>query len=160
MPDTKAKIAYDARIAYKVGIKLNRKTDAAIIKALEAAPNKQALIKEALRAYAIPSSWTGTWPDSPQCPSCGGKVDDEIVYMLNERELPSYCPYCGKNLTGTEREEKRTVKNYKVKTEYLDSWLAHGDSADEVIVDEDEINRLAREWGVTVDELMEQVEEI
>lgn len=52
------------------------------------------------------------------------------------------------------------MKQYKVKPEYLDNWLAHGDSSDEVIVDENEINRLAREWGMTVDELMEQVEEI
>lgn len=158
MPDTKSKIAYDSRTAYKVGIKLNRNTDADLIAALDAAPNKQALIKEALRAYAIPSSWAGSWPAGPQCPCCGGEVDDEIIYMLDGRTLPSFCPYCGKNLS--EREEKRTVKKYKVKTEYLDSWLAHGDSADEVIVDEDEINRLAREWGVTVDKLMEQVEEI
>lgn len=51
MPDTKSKLAYDARTAYKVGLKLNRNTDADIIAALDAAPNKQALIKEALRAY-------------------------------------------------------------------------------------------------------------
>lgn len=51
MPDTKSKIDYDARTAYKVGIKLNRNTDADILAALDAAPNKQALIKEALRAY-------------------------------------------------------------------------------------------------------------
>lgn len=51
MPDAKSKIDYDARTAYKVGIKLNRKTDADIIAVLDAAPNKQALIKEALRAY-------------------------------------------------------------------------------------------------------------
>ena len=51
MPDAKSKIEYDARTAYKVGCKFNRNTDADIIAALEAAPNKQALIKEALRAY-------------------------------------------------------------------------------------------------------------
>ncbi len=45
----KAQARYDAKTAYKVGLKLNRKTDADIIEALEAAPNKQALIKEALR---------------------------------------------------------------------------------------------------------------
>ena len=95
----KAQARYDAKMAYKLGLKLNRKTDADIIAVLEAAPNKQALIKKALRAYAIPSSWAGTWPGSPECPACGGKVDDEIIYMLDERELPSYCPYCGKNLT-------------------------------------------------------------
>lgn len=52
-----------------------------------------------------------------------------------------------------------TMKQYRVKPEYLDNWLAHGDSADEVIVDENEINRLAREWGMSVEDLMEQVEE-
>lgn len=51
------------------------------------------------------------------------------------------------------------MKQYRVKPEYMDNWLAHGDSADEVIVDENEINRLAREWGMSVEDLMEQVEE-
>ena len=51
------------------------------------------------------------------------------------------------------------MKQYRVKPEYMDNWLAHGDSADEVIVTEAEIRRLAREWGTTVDELMDQVEE-
>ena len=46
-----AQARYDAKTAYKVGLKLNRKTDADLIAALEAAPNKQALIKEALRAH-------------------------------------------------------------------------------------------------------------
>lgn len=49
MPDSKSKINYDARTAYKVGLKLNRNTDADIIEMLEAAENKQALIKAALR---------------------------------------------------------------------------------------------------------------
>lgn len=51
MPDSKSKINYDARTAYKVGLKLNRNTDADIIEMLEAADNKQALIKQALRKY-------------------------------------------------------------------------------------------------------------
>ena len=51
MPDSKSKINYDARTAYKVGIKLNRNTDADLIEMLEAAANKQALIKQALREY-------------------------------------------------------------------------------------------------------------
>ena len=49
MPDSNAKVKYDARTAYKVGLKLNRNTDADIIEMLEAAENKQALIKQALR---------------------------------------------------------------------------------------------------------------
>lgn len=51
MPDSKAKIRYDAKTAVYFSLKLNRNTDADIIAALDAAPNKQALIKEALRAY-------------------------------------------------------------------------------------------------------------
>ena len=51
------------------------------------------------------------------------------------------------------------MKQYRVKPEYMDNWLAHGDSADEVIVSEEEINRLALEWGMSVKDLMEQVEE-
>lgn len=51
MPDSKSKISYDARTAYKVGIKLNRHTDTDLVSMLEKAGNKQLLIKEALRAY-------------------------------------------------------------------------------------------------------------
>jgi hypothetical protein len=51
MPDSKAKINYDARTAYKVSLKLNRNTDADLIEMLEAADNKQALIKAAMRNY-------------------------------------------------------------------------------------------------------------
>lgn len=46
-----AKARYDARTAYNVSLKLNRRTDADIIAALEAVPNKQGLIKAALRAH-------------------------------------------------------------------------------------------------------------
>lgn len=42
---------YDSRMAVYVSLKLNRKTDADLIAALEAAPNKQAFVKEALRKY-------------------------------------------------------------------------------------------------------------
>ena len=47
---------------------------------------------------------------------------------------------------------------YRVMNEYLDKWTR--ESVDELIVDDAEIARLAREWDVTVDELMEQVEKI
>ena len=47
----KAQARYDAKMAYKLGLKFNRKTDADIIAALDAAPNKQAFVKEAIRAY-------------------------------------------------------------------------------------------------------------
>lgn len=46
-----ANARYDAKSTKHYGFKFNIKTDADIIAALDAAPNKQALIKEALRAY-------------------------------------------------------------------------------------------------------------
>lgn len=46
-----AKARYDAKTAVYFSLKLNRNTDGDLIAALVAAPNKQALIKEALRAY-------------------------------------------------------------------------------------------------------------
>lgn len=50
------------------------------------------------------------------------------------------------------------MKNYKVKTEYMDSWIGNGEGTDELIVTEAEIEELALGWGVTVEELMEEVE--
>lgn len=54
------------------------------------------------------------------------------------------------------------MKQYKVKPEYQDAWFG-GLPTDEIgdaIVSEDEINRLSREWGMPVEDLMEQVEEV
>lgn len=47
----KAKARYDAKTAAYYSLKLNRNTDADLIAALDAAPAKQTLIKQALRAY-------------------------------------------------------------------------------------------------------------
>lgn len=52
------------------------------------------------------------------------------------------------------------MKTYRVKEEYADLWNDHSDSTTPVIVDEEEISRLASEWGVDIDTLMKQVEEI
>lgn len=49
-------------------------------------------------------------------------------------------------------------KNYRVIPEYRDLWSNDPDW--DGIVTDDEIRRLAREWGKTVEELMEQVEEV
>ena len=51
-----ANARYDAKMAYKLGLKLNRKTDADIIAALDAAPNKQAFVKEAIRSVLSDSA--------------------------------------------------------------------------------------------------------
>ena len=47
-----AQTRYDAANTRHIGIKLNLKTDADIVAALDAAENKQGYIKKALRAYA------------------------------------------------------------------------------------------------------------
>lgn len=49
-----------------------------------------------------------------------------------------------------------TEANYRVLPEYQEHW---GDDVD-IIVTGDEIVRLAREWDVTIEALMEQVEEV
>lgn len=53
-------------------------------------------------------------------------------------------------------KEEKTMKTYHIKPEYYDLWGAW-DGNDTVTTDE--IEQLAREWEMTVDELMEQVEE-
>lgn len=42
---------YDAANTIRFGVKLNKTTDADIISALDSAPSKQGLIKEAIRFY-------------------------------------------------------------------------------------------------------------
>ena len=59
-------------------------------------------------------------------------------------------------VTGKKKGDQKM--KYRVMNEYLDKWTR--ESVDELIVDDAEIARLAREWDVTVDELMEQVEKI
>ena len=50
------------------------------------------------------------------------------------------------------------MKIYNVKPEYLDRWTDHSESADALTVDENEINRLAMEWGVDAFDLLGQVD--
>ena len=49
---------------------------------------------------------------------------------------------------------------YRVLPEYIDAWSDQSECPDELIVTREEIERLAGEWGVDVDALLEQVEEI
>lgn len=46
---------------------------------------------------------------------------------------------------------------YRVRSEYLDGWTSK--AVDMLIVDECEIHRRSREWGISVDTLMMEVEE-
>ena len=50
------------------------------------------------------------------------------------------------------------MKNYRIKEEYLDRWGE--DVTADYIVTQEELERLASEWEVPVEELLEQLEEI
>lgn len=52
MPDTEAKIRWDAANTVQIKLKLNRKTDSDILTLLDSVDNKQGLIKQLLREYA------------------------------------------------------------------------------------------------------------
>lgn len=49
------------------------------------------------------------------------------------------------------------MKTYKIKPEFLSAWGS--ETTEDTTVTDAEIERQSREWGVSVDELMEQVEE-
>ena len=50
------------------------------------------------------------------------------------------------------------MKQYRIKPEF---WSAWGNEVDEnSIVDENEVKRLSYEWGIPVDDLMEQLDEV
>lgn len=50
------------------------------------------------------------------------------------------------------------MKNYRIKEEYLDRWGE--DVPNGYIVKQEELERLAREWEIPVEELLEQLEEV
>ena len=50
------------------------------------------------------------------------------------------------------------MKFYRVKPEFVDQWTVSGDC--ELIVSENEIKSLAKEWGMTIKELKEQADVI
>jgi hypothetical protein len=49
------------------------------------------------------------------------------------------------------------MKTYRIKPEFLSAWGS--ETTEDTTVTEAEIVRLASEWGCTVNDLMEQVEE-
>ena len=53
--------------------------------------------------------------------------------------------------------KQNDMKQYKILPQYYDEWGCVEEGND--IVTFDEIKRLAVEWGMTVEELIEQVEE-
>ena len=57
-----------------------------------------------------------------------------------------------------ENEGERKMRNFIVKTEFLEYW---GDECTEdYVVTEEEVRYLAAEWGKTFEELLEQFEEV
>lgn len=49
------------------------------------------------------------------------------------------------------------MRKFKVKDEFIDSWTDHSESTEEIIVTDEEIERLSKEWDVPVQKLMNQV---
>ena len=57
-----------------------------------------------------------------------------------------------------ENEGERKMRNFIVKTEFLEYW---GDECTEdYVVTEEEVKHLAAEWGKSFEELLEQLEEV
>lgn len=52
------------------------------------------------------------------------------------------------------------MKQYRVKPEFIDKWGSDYEWALDPVVSEDDIRDMANGWGMAVDELMDQVEEI
>lgn len=55
---------------------------------------------------------------------------------------------------------KNTEKLYRIRPEFYDNWTNSADYERDSIVTENEIKNLAAEWGVSVDDLMVEVEEM
>ena len=73
-----------------------------------------------------------------------------------------HCPTSWFDLWGWREDVDESQRIYRVIPKYWDDWF-WGLSSKEIgdaTVTEDEIKRLAREWSVTVEDLLEQVEEI
>lgn len=52
------------------------------------------------------------------------------------------------------------MKMYRVKNEFVDLFSSETEFTESPVIDEKELFRLAREWGITIDEIMHQVDEI
>jgi hypothetical protein len=62
--------------------------------------------------------------------------------------------------TGTKCKGVFTMKKYRI-VENIDSWIGNQPANDEtLIIDQKELERLAREWEKPIAELMEDLEEI
>jgi hypothetical protein len=62
--------------------------------------------------------------------------------------------------TGAKRKGVFTMKKYRI-VENIDSWIGNQPANDEtLIIDQKELERLAREWEKPIAELMEDLEEI
>lgn len=84
MTNYAAQSRYDAANTIRMNLKLNRRTDADLIAALDAAPAKQTLIKRALRAYIERSN---TMIDMKYYKQAVELMDDEIrEEMHRERD--------------------------------------------------------------------------
>ncbi len=66
--------------------------------------------------------------------------------------------FCALEELGYNDKGEQKMKQYRIKAEFLSAW---GNEVDEnTIVDENEVKRLSREWGIPADDLMKQLDEV
>ena len=80
------------------------------------------------------------------------KVTDSkmISWLENKENVQGYI----KDLV--ENDRKESLRKYKIRDEFVDLWGGDPDA----VIDEDELEMIARGWETTPEELMEQLEEI
>ena len=82
------------------------------------------------------------------------KTDADIIERLEqETSKQGFIKQCIR----AEIERRDNMRTYKIKEEYIDKWGS--DANDETIVTYEQVKRFAHDWEITVDELLEQLEE-
>ena len=82
-------------------------------------------------------------------------TDKDIIERLNAQEnIQQYI----KRLIKADMKEDKTMKQYTIKPEYMPLW---GEDADEnTIITQDDVERFAADWEISVENLLKQLEEI
>lgn len=82
--------------------------------------------------------------------------DADIIEHLNQQD--NIQGYIKSLIRNDMKEEDETMTAYHIKPEYLSNWGEN--TTTETVITQDELERLAAEWGTPVNELMEQLIEI
>ena len=89
------------------------------------------------------------------------KGDADILEFLQDKPTATTIKAALREYMKNHKEEN---KMYTVKSEFIDNWFGSAstdeiEEAQEKGFTAEDISRLARDWGVSVEDLMEQVEE-